>query len=952
MKSLKLTLLLLLCLFSKTTLSQNGTSPVSVNTIPGDEKWDWRFDKTGVNQQAWCALPDSDNVYIGGSFTLAGGVTAMNIAYWDGKIFHAMGNGIGNNTSTVFSIKKFGNYIYAAGTEGVHRWDGTTWTNIGIISGMVSNGLQVYDIALDASGNLYALGQFVQMNGITVNGIAKWNGTSWSALGSGIGPSVNGIFGRSVISIGNNIYISGYFTTVGGVSVNNIAKWNGSAWSALGSGTDGITFITAQGTDIIACGTFTNAGGIVANHVARWNGSSWSTMGAGFNLEAHTVVSYSNDIYVGGLFTQSGATPINYIAKWNGTQWVDAGNGNKMTDIINLAISSNHFFATGGLIGIQNINPYTIMRWNGNSWTHIGNGANNSVYSMATWNNKILAGGDFTEVGGLKANRFAMWDGNKWDTLLNEITFGRVNAINIWNNEIYIGGNFILNNNLTSTYLAKWDGSHWVAVGGDVDYTVYAIEPQGNNLYVGGEFTHANGIGANHIAKWDGSNWTALGNGTNNTVKSIKADTSGNIYVGGVFTTAGSTTVNRIAKWNGSAWSAMASGVNNIVNSVGVSPTGEVYIGGMFDIGVNGNLINRFAKFNGTSWVAVGGSFPTISNNVANIIFACGKMYVCGSLTTASGNTVNCIASWDGSTWSKLGNGILFNNSIPQTYVNAMTALGDDLYAGGIFNLAGDKPSQNIAHYKIEGFPEVAITTNSNAICYGDTTTFTSTVTNAGTSPSYQWFVNGVLVGTNNSAFTTSSLNNNDTLWLAVTTNPSCAAPATIISNSIVIQVDTLTVPVVTIAANTLTVNNPSAGATYIWQVEQAGIWNDIIPLTTGVSFNFTSAGSYRARAVKGSCEYFSNTVIALGIDNTQSAQKILLYPNPIKDELTITGFSFQSGDEIKITDVVGREVFKSTVFDYTSTLKINTSLLKEGSYLLEISSTDKKVNQKFIKAN
>ena len=37
---------------------------------------------------------------------------------------------------------------------------------------------------------------------------------------------------------GAALYAGGMFTTAGGVSANSIAKWNGSAWSPLGSGID------------------------------------------------------------------------------------------------------------------------------------------------------------------------------------------------------------------------------------------------------------------------------------------------------------------------------------------------------------------------------------------------------------------------------------------------------------------------------------------------------------------------------------------------------------------------------------------------------------------------------------------------------------------------------------------------------------------------------------------
>src|SRR6185503_4451417 len=142
--------------------------------------------------------------------------------------------------------------------------------------------------ALAVSGtNLYAGGQFSTAGGITVNRIAKWNGSSWSALGLGIGAN-DGFAGVSALAVsGTNLYAGGYFTTAGSVFANCIAKWNGSSWSALGSGMNGrVGALEVSGSDLYAGGTFTmatNSGGatVTVNRIAKWNGSSWSALGSG-----------------------------------------------------------------------------------------------------------------------------------------------------------------------------------------------------------------------------------------------------------------------------------------------------------------------------------------------------------------------------------------------------------------------------------------------------------------------------------------------------------------------------------------------------------------------------------------------------------------------------------------------------------------------------------------------
>ena len=93
-----------------------------------------------------------------------------------------------------------------------------------------------YVSALAVSGtNLYAGGSFTVAGGVAVANIAKWDGSAWSALGSGMGDTYTPVSYALAVS-GTNLYAGGCFTTAGGVSANNIAKWNGSAWSALGSG--------------------------------------------------------------------------------------------------------------------------------------------------------------------------------------------------------------------------------------------------------------------------------------------------------------------------------------------------------------------------------------------------------------------------------------------------------------------------------------------------------------------------------------------------------------------------------------------------------------------------------------------------------------------------------------------------------------------------------------------
>src|SRR5262249_20824902 len=134
---------------------------------------------------------------------------------------------------------------------------------------------------------LYAGGNFTTAGGGAANRIAKWNGTSWAALSGG----VNG-FGAALAGFDDSgaptpcpaLYAGGDFTTAGGVAANRIAKWNGTSWAALGDGmndaVDALAVFDECGAPtpcpaLYAGGDFTTAGGGPALRIAKWNGTSW-----------------------------------------------------------------------------------------------------------------------------------------------------------------------------------------------------------------------------------------------------------------------------------------------------------------------------------------------------------------------------------------------------------------------------------------------------------------------------------------------------------------------------------------------------------------------------------------------------------------------------------------------------------------------------------------------------
>jgi gliding motility-associated-like protein/uncharacterized delta-60 repeat protein len=132
--------------------------------------------------------------------------------------------------------------------------------------------------------------------------------------------------------------------------------------------------------------------------------------------------------------------------------------------------------------------------------------------------------------------------------------------------------------------------------------------------------------------------------------------------------------------------------------------------------------------------------------------------------------------------------------------------------------------------------PSVGIAPPSTTICTGTSVTFTATPNNGGSAPAYQWQVNGVNVGTNSAIYSTSSLANGDIVRVVMTSNLTCALPATATSNSITMVVNPSLIPGVSITASSTTIcvgaavtftatpTNGGATPVYQWKVNGANV--------------------------------------------------------------------------------------------------------------------------------
>lgn len=277
------------------------------------------------------------------------------------------------------------------------------------------NALCVYN------GVLYAGGTFTASGSTPLKNIAKWNGTSWSSVGTGVkgGVPVTYVFAMAVFN--NELYVGGIFDSVGGIAASNIAKWDGNSWSSVGTTGTGFTIgtgvvhtITVHNNELYIGGTFSSVDGVAADDIAKWNGTSWSAVGTSNTISGgpiYAMASDGTDLFVGGQLTTINSTTVNNIARWDGTSWNAMGNGADK-DVRGLFEYNGNIYAGGYFYNMDGVaNTRHVAKWDGSSWSAMHVGMDTSVYAFAVYGWSLYATGAFTMASGSPSSYIAKWDG-------------------------------------------------------------------------------------------------------------------------------------------------------------------------------------------------------------------------------------------------------------------------------------------------------------------------------------------------------------------------------------------------------------------------------------------------------------------------------------------------------------------------------------------------------------
>jgi len=577
-----------------------------------------------------------------------------------------------------------------ANTAGIAKWDGTTWSALGT----GASGGNVQSIVMDSSGDFFVGGNFTSMGGVAnTAGIAKWDGTTWSALSTGV--DNNGVYALAIDS-SDNLFAGGNFTLMSGVANTvRIAKWDGSNWTPLGTGVNDIIYDLAfdSSDNLFIGGYFTLAGGVAdTNKIAKWDGSNWTPLGTGANNTVHALaIDSSDNLFAGGTFTlMSGVADTVRIAKWNGSAWSALGTGVDDGGVWSIVIDKGDDLYLGGNFTLIGGDSFAgIAKWNGSTFSQLGSGVDAIIFAMTiSYDGQLYIGGEFSSAGGVSdTDYFARWTGVAWRT----IALSTKAILQATDGKIYMGGGFINAGGVANAdRIAYYDPETitFIALSTGANGIVNAIaEAPNGDIYIGGSFSLVGGVADTvGVAYWDvsASVWLPLDTGINGTVLSLAFSPDGDLYIGGLFEDAGGVAdTQNLAIWDGSAFNALSDEPDGAVNALLFDNAGTLWLAGTFeDIGATN--VDYIASYNTSTDTF--SALETGTNGFVNdlALGPNGNIYLVGAFTQAGSIAgVNYVARWNGTQFSGFGSG--FNNVAFTVGVD-----GDGkIYVGGAFTTAG-----------------------------------------------------------------------------------------------------------------------------------------------------------------------------------------------------------------------------------------------------------------------
>lgn len=665
--------LIAVCAFAISAPTQSGS-------------WSTEFAPPGLAGRVFSFATWRGHLYAGGHHFAPIGGPFHSIARFDGFRWRDVGGGLTaavNFTTRVRGLTVWNDSLVAAGSfafaggmpaNNIARWDGTTWAPLGTGLELSYGTAEVFALAVYGT-DLFATGDFDTAGGIPVKGIARWDGSGWHALGSGLEDNVNSRIGvgRALLVHSSRLWIGGEFDRAGGTTANSIATWDGTAYAPVGAGTQwGVSALAAHAGEVVAAGPFQF--GNLTEFVGAWDGFAWHALGRGPDRAVVALTVYQDDLYAGGLFGNVGPS----MARWDGSAWSDVGGvGGVFSGTLGSQVRALHAFGTelivGGEFSYAGLDPgalgphatTNVAAFDGNDWRGLGPGlgCDGTPAALVPFRGGMVMAGNFGQAGDVVAPHVAFFDGDRW------LPLGRfdgpiVSAV-AWNDDLIVSGRFRNVDGRPLQGIARWDGTGWQPFG-----SLYAVPLA---VYRGQVFAGAD----TSLSLWNGTAFV--------TVASVPAGVIGDLHVhgGALYVSTESAFQHEILRWDGTSLTSIGR-PNSFVHCLGSHGT-DLVAGGRFT-SVSGTAAAYIARFDGSQWRAF--AQPLNAYSVDSLAELDGILYA-----GVNGDPRGFYLSYDGATWRALGGPA----GVPQVQLADRTA--GNLFVAGHFSAAGTVSTWNVARY-------------------------------------------------------------------------------------------------------------------------------------------------------------------------------------------------------------------------------------------------------------
>ncbi|MFH2142570.1 MAG: C25 family cysteine peptidase [Bacteroidota bacterium] len=246
--------------------------------------------------------------------------------------------------------------------------------------------------------------------------------------------------------------------------------------------------------------------------------------------------------------------------------------------------------------------------------------------------------------------------------------------------------------------------------------------------------------------------------------------------------------------------------------------------------------------------------------------------------------------------------------------------------------------------------PDIDIISNLGInICQGDQVTFTATPLYPGSSPVYEWYVNGNSVGSNSATYVTSAIADGDVVTCVLTSSEPCAISGTVTSNSLTFSVALQPVAAYYFSTNgpTLTLLNNSSNATsYLWQFGDGNTSSMPDPVHTYIADGLYTVVLIATNSCGSDTISYNINIIGVNVNGLPIISDIEIYPNPTNGLLTIN-LNNNPVTKLEIYDVLGKVFLTELVSK--NIIQLDLSNMNQGVYFIKLYSADQNAIYKVV---